>query len=262
MGLEGMLGGRFGIALSAAACVALAPAAASPWNRKDGGFFVSTTANYYWSEAPDGSYARIDSDTYLEFGLSGDWMTGGRVSYGTGISKSQAGRIVESGLNEAEIYLQRQIQRGAHSATSAKISAVRSGALSVDAQTGKPSPNFEIEIRALHGRDLILSPVKAFAAGEVGFRRRFGGDAGQVRADALIGIEPSSDWLVLLEAQSITSLRNEDPGFVDYDLYKGQVTVVWRKSRRWSVAAGARKELSARNISPGTAGFIGLWSEF
>ena len=93
----------------AAAAVFLAaslPAQASPWNRKDSGLFVATTANYYRSNTGISRYTRIDSDTYLEFGVTPSWMLGGRASYGTSISESAAGSLTESGLNESELYLQ------------------------------------------------------------------------------------------------------------------------------------------------------------
>ena len=249
-------------AAAAAFFAASFSAQASPWNREDGGLFVATTANYYWSSAAVSRYSRIDSDTYLEFGVTPAWMLGGRVSYGTSISDSAAGSFTESGLNEAELYLQRQVRRGEHSATSLKFSGVRSGSLSTDAQSGAPTPNMEFELRALHGRDMLLKPFKVFATAETAYRRRIGGDADQIRADALVGIEPGSNFLLLIEAQSITSLRNEDPGFADFDLYKGQVSVIWRKSRRWSIAAGGRKEFATRNIAAGTSLFLGMWSEF
>ncbi|MEZ5895032.1 MAG: hypothetical protein R3C51_01410 [Parvularculaceae bacterium] len=255
------MAGRFFTAC-VAAVAACAPANASPWNRDDGGIFLASTANYYFSDPPQSKYTRIDSDTYLELGLTDNWMASGRVSYGVSITDTAAGSFTDNGVNEAELSLQRQIQRGQHSATALKISGVRSGALSIDAQSGAPTPNMEIELRALHGRDLIASPVKVFATGEVAYRRRFGGDADQVRADVLVGVEPSRSWLVLLEAQSIISLQNEDPGFADFDLYKGQASIVWRKSRRWSIVVGGRKEFATRNIAPGVAAFIGIWSEF
>lgn len=257
------MGERPIIAAAAGAYFAASLAAhASPWNRADGALFVSTTANYYRSKTDASRYSRIDSETYLEFGLTPKWMLGGRVSYGTGISESAAGAATAAGLNEAEFYLQRQLQRGEHSATGVKLSGVRSGDLSTDAQSGAPTPNMEIEIRALHGRDVALAPFKIFATAEAAYRRRLGGDADEIRADALIGFEPDPHLLLLLEAQSIVSLRNEEPGFADFDLYKGQASVIWRRSRRWSFVAGGRKEFAARNIAPGTAFFIGVWSEF
>lgn len=252
----------FFAAVAAAYFAASLPAHSSPWNRADSGLFVSTTTGYYSSKTVVSRYSRVDSDTYLEFGATPSWMLGGRVSYGTSFSDSAAGAFTDTGLNQAEIYLQRQIRRGEHSATSVKLSGARSGRLSTDAQSGASAPNMEIELRALHGRDVMLEPFKIFIAGEAGYRRRFGGDADQIRADALVGFEPNSRLLLLLETQSVISLKNEDPGFADFDLHKGQASVIWRRSRRWTFVAGGRKEFAARNIPAGTSFFIGVWSEF
>jgi hypothetical protein len=256
------MGNRSFIAAAAASLVVFGPANASPWNRADGDLFVSTTADYYWSETAISRYSRTDSDTYVEFGATDDWMLGGRISYGTSISNNVAGTFTDTGLNEAEIGLQRQFRRGEHSATSFKVSVARSGSLSIDARTGAATPNMEFEIRALHGRDLLLAPIKIFATADTASRRRLGGDADQIRADTLVGIEPSKHFLLLLEMQSVVSLKNEDPAFADFDLYRGQASLVWRKSRRWSFIGGGRKEFSTRNLPGGTAVFIGVASAF
>jgi len=256
------MGEHLGLCAFALAAICASPATASPWNRDNGRLYVATTAEFYQSKTVISRYQRYDTDTYVEYGITPDWMTGGRISYGVSSSDSLNGRIAETGFNETSIYLQRQIFRRTRSAGAVKISLARSGRLSADAQSGAPTPNMEMEARGLYGRDIILDPVKVFATTELAYRRRFGGDADQLRADLLIGIEPSRKILILLEGQSIVSLRNEAPGFSDFDLYKGQGSIVWRAARRWSIVAGARKEFGMRNITAGTAYFAGVWSTF
>lgn len=78
----------------------------------------------------------------------------------------------------------------------------------------------------------------------------------------LVGIEPSRRFLALLEAQSIVSIRNNDPGFDDFDLFKPGASLVWRATKRWSVVAGARTEFAGRNIEPGDVFSPGFWTEF
>ena len=77
-----------------------------------------------------------------------------------------------------------------------------------------------------------------------------------------IGVEPTKRMLILVEGQSILSLKNETEGFADFDLYKGQASIVWRAGRTWSIVGGARKEFKTRNIVPGAAVFVGVWSIF
>ena len=256
------MGEQFRYCAIALAAMCATPAAASPWNRDDGRLFIATTSEFYQSKTPISRYWRADADTYIEFGITPNWMTGGRFSYGTSNSETLNGAFTESGINETSLYLQRQIKRGSRSASAVKITAARAGRLSVDAQTGIPSPNMEAEVRGLYGRDLLLEPFKIFATAEVAYRRRFGGDADQIRTDLLVGVEPTKRLLILLEGQSIVSLQNETAGFADYDLYKGQGSIVWKVGRKWSIVGGARKEFQTRNIVPGTAYFVGVWTTF
>jgi hypothetical protein len=43
---------------------------------------------------------------------------------------------------------------------------------------------------------------------------------------------------------------------------KLSASAVWRASPRYSIIAGARKEIAARSIEPGTGLFLGLWTQF
>ncbi|NWG90926.1 MAG: hypothetical protein HXY21_00250 [Parvularculaceae bacterium] len=235
---------------------------ASPWNRADGDVFVASRFDYFWSTTGVSRYERYGSDAYLEFGLTPNWMLSGKVYYGTAISDSGLGRFSRTRFGESELSLQRQLQRGAHSATAVSIAGAWSERLADGLRTPFVEPDVDLELRALHGRDLILDPLKVFLVGETAYRRRFGAAADQLRADALIGLEPSSRWLFMAEARSQISLGNEGRGGDDYSVVKGRASIVWRRWNRWSLIVGGEKEFAARAITPGTAVFIGAWSEF
>jgi hypothetical protein len=246
----------------AATLVFCGEAAASPWNRSDGDVFLATRFDYYWSSTPISSYARYGSDTYFEYGVTPGWMLSGKAYYGTRISDSALGRQTKTSFGDSEVSIQRQIKRGAHSATAVSIAGAWSERLTNSARTGFINSNADVEIRALHGRDLLFLPIKTFAIGELAYRRRFGDAADQIRADALIGVEPSSRFLILAEARSQISLRNEAALGDDFDVIKARTSIVWRASSRWAVVIGGEKEFAERNIVPGTAVFLGAWSKF
>lgn len=239
-----------------------APAAASPWNRGDGDVFIANRLDYFRSSTDVSAYARIDSDAYVEWGVTERWMAGGKAVFGTAFIDDADGARTVSGFGESDVFVQRQLQRGAHSATALRLAGVWSGDVTDGARPGELTGGFDIDLRALHGRDVILKPFKVFVAAEAGYRHRFSGASDQARAEFLVGIEPSRRFLILLEAQSIVSVRNNAPGFDDFDLFKAQGSLVWRASRRWSVVAGARTEFGARNIAPGDAFLFGFWTEF
>lgn len=257
------MGVRSTFAILAAATLAVCgEAAASPWNRSDGDVFLATRFDYFWSSTPISSYSRYGSDTYFEYGVTPGWMLSGKVYYGTRISDSALGRQAKTSFGDSELSVQHQIKRGRHSATAVSVAGAWSERLTDSARTGFANPNADIEIRALHGRDLLFAPIKTFAIGEFAYRRRLGAASDQIRADTLIGVEPTSRLLILAEARSQISLRNEDALGDDFDAITARTSVVWRASSRWAVVIGGEKEFAARNIVPGTAVFLGAWSKF
>lgn len=257
------MGGRsLIVAMAGALWCAATPAGASPWNRNDGGVFVANRVDYFRSSTDVSRYARIDSDTYVEWGLTSRWMAGGKAVFGTAFIEDATGARTVSGFGESDVFLQRQLQRGVHSATALRFAGVWSGDVTDGARPGVAAGGFDIDLRALHGRDILLRPIKIFIAAEAGYRRRLSRASDQARGDFLIGAEPSRRFLLLVEAQSIVSIRNNDPGFDDFDIVKAQASFVWRATKRWSIVAGARTEFAGRNITPGDAFSLGFWTEF
>lgn len=258
------MGRRFCILLGVALVCAgpAVPAAASPWNRADGRVFLASRFDYFWSTTPVSRYERYGSDTYAEFGLTPKWMLAGKVYYGTAVSDSALGRITKTSFGESELSVQRQILRGAHSATAVSVGGAWSERLANGTRAAFVAPGVDIEMRALHGRDIVTRPFKVFAVAEAAYRYRFGDAADQVRADALVGFEPTRRLLLLVETCAQISLGNEGAGGDDFDIVKARASVVYRASKRWSVVAGAEKEMAARGITPGAAVILGVWSEF
>lgn len=250
------------VAIAAAIVCAGQPATASPWNRADGQVFVANRIDYFRSKTPVSAYARVDSDTYVEWGVTERWMAGGKAVFGTAFVTDINGSRTVSGFGESDAFVQRQLQRGEHSATAVRLAGVWSGDVTDGARPGVETGGFDIDLRALHGRDIFLKPFKIFIAAEAGYRRRLSGASDQARAEFLVGIEPSRRFLVLLEAQSIVSIRNNDPGFDDFDLVKAQGSLVWRATKRWTLTGGYRTEFAARNVEPGDAFTLGFWSAF
>ncbi len=257
------MGGRVLIALIAAATLASSnEASASPWNRADGDVFVASRFDYFWSTTPVSNYSRYGTDTYAEFGITPKWMLSGKAYYGTAVSDSGLGLFSRTSFGESELSVQRQIKRGARSATAISVAGAWSERLADGTRTAFVEPNVDLEMRALHGREVLGGPLSIFTVAEVAYRYRFGAAADQLRADALIGFEPASKLLFMAEARSQFSLGNEGPGGDDFNIVKTRASVVWRAKKRWAIVVGAEKELAARGITPGTAVTLGVWSEF
>jgi hypothetical protein len=252
-------------AIAIAVCAAFAPglsASASPWNRTDGGLFVASRFDYFWSTTPVSAYSRYGTDTYAEFGVTPNWMLSGKVYYGTAISDSGLGRFTRTRFGESEFAVQRQLLRGPRAATAVSISGAWSERLADGTRVAFVDSNVDAEVRALHGREVVSRPLRIFSVAEIAYRRRFGDAADQARADLLIGFEPASRLLFLAEARTQISLGNEGVGGDDFDVVKARGSIVWRAAKKWRVVAGAEKEFAISGITPGMSVILGAWSEF
>jgi len=251
-----------GFVAAALAAGALAPAFASPWNRTNGGVFVSTKIDYFASSTAVSRYRRLDTDNYLEWGATSRLMAGGKLLYGQAWSDDALSSTSASGVSEAAGFIQAQLLRTRASAFALKVAGGVEGDAFAGARPGAADGGGYIDARLLFGQDIIAAPVKIFAAAEAGYRARIGASASQWRLDGQIGVSPASRLLVLAGADAIVATGSADPGGDDYDVVKLSASAVWRFSTRYSLIAGVRKEVAARNIEPGRSVFLGLWTEF
>lgn len=253
--------------------ISAAPALASPWARADGQLLIISRTEYFRTtlppdngDDPPGSFQRIDSNTYVEYGLTGDVTIGGKIIYGKSFLANNAGAQHTSGISELEGYGQYQFLRSERHAASVKLAAVLPARAQSGARNGLQSNDIQLDAAALYGRNLILSPVKIFTAIEAGYRKSLGvhgvKSADQLRTQVTFGVAPASRLLILLEGFSTLSMRNEDIGGADYDIVKIQPSLVYRIGKRWSVQAGVNREVAGRNLILGRTLFLGLWSEF
>lgn len=255
-----------------AVVTALSPSAhASAWSRDNGEVMVISRADYFTSDLGkisvdgndvDGKFERVESNTYVEYGLTNKLTVGGKVFYGT--SWLTRGSSIESasGVTEFETFAQYQVSRNERHAFAVKLTGGIPTSFESGARPSVKSDGADLEISALYGRSITFAPIKTFFAAEVGYRRRFGDAADQLRFLTTIGVEPSDRWTILLDMFSVKSLRNERLSGADFDVVKIQPSIVWRATKRFSFQVGVTEEIAGRNLALGTTYFIGLRTRF
>lgn len=256
----------------AALCAALLStnaANASPWARNQGEIFLISQARYFNTSPQDENisrFERLESDLYLEYGLTSAFTLGAKAVYGTSwLTRAETIETV-SGFSELIGFGQYQMRRGDADALSIRLSIIVPSDLEAGVRLGLQSDGVDVETAALYGRNLSSGPVKTFLALNAGYRKRFGDAADQLRAQATLGAEPGDRWLLLADIFAERSLRNETAGGADFDIVKLQPSIVYRfgkgPKRRWAAQAGVTEEIAGRNLSLGRAAFVSLWSAF
>lgn len=127
----------------------------------------------------------------------------------------------------------------------------------------------DVESRFLLGRGRQWGSRHAFWDAEAAYRYRSGAPADEVRADFTTGFDLVRRLMLVAQMFSIKSLRNGAPFATinpnaqsDFDLYKGQASMVANLSRSVRVQAGWNNAFSGRNTGRGNTMLIAMWKSF
>ncbi len=250
------------------------PADASPWPRDPWRVFLSSGSDYFSARGDfafdpppaenrdDDRFERIATTHYAELGLPLNMQANFKLIYSTATIRTPETMIRSAGLAEIEGQLQYAIFQNRHDVLSVAALVGRINSLSAGVRPQLQSDGLDGGVKLLYGRTLTTKPVKFFMTAEAGYRRRFGTPADQVTLDLKLGFEPMSRLLLLVDGFNSLSLRNEDPGGADFDIYKIQPSVAFRVWRDAWLQAGFNHEIEGRNVVTGNALFLNIWSSF
>lgn len=248
---------------------------ASPWARPDGELLTISQTSYFSNrqsfqnednEVVQQRFQRIASEIYLEYGATASLTVGAKAVYGT--AWLTRGNEVETaaGFNEIGGFAQYQFLQSDRSAASIRLGAFAPSNLNNGVREGLQNDGVDADIAVLYGRNLSAPPFKTFASADIGYRKRFGDAADQIRIQTTLGAEPGQRWLILVQSFTELSLRNETSGGADFDIVKLQPSLVRHlgdpETGRWSLQAGYTEELAGRKLALGRAVFVSLWRRF
>lgn len=145
--------------------------------------------------------------------------------------------------------------------------------LPVDTSSATPplgNEQTDVEGRLLVGRGFSVGYRGAFWNVEGAYRFRDEAPADEFRLDATLGFDLTPDWLVMGQFFGIKGLENGSPISrpgnptleTDYDLYKMQLSVVWRIAPSVRFQVGYVRDLAGRNTGAGHGAIFALWLKF
>lgn len=270
----------------------LLPASAeAAWTREQGKWFVAQTlSSYRTNHFVDDSGNRIrqpafhkqEWNGYVEYGLNEDLTLGGnfflhRLSSDTrSYSFTSNSAVFDSeenyGLADSEFFLRRSLWQGdlfgqrTHFAVQPLIKLP-----SLYLEGGNPrsgTDNFDAELRLQSGTSFRLLSRNHFISADIAYRKRFGDWRDQLKADSALGLTLNNHIMLLSQVfltqriEGSNSSFNSNAVIRDYDLLKGQASVVYRINDSIRIQAGGFKHLHASNTGDGHGVFLSLWRDF
>ena len=255
---------------------------ASAWNQDLGHGQLIVTASYFRTSTAydssgkseafgyNGTFQQVGLNPYLELGLShrctlvvNAFLPA--LKY-TNIYSSQS----SFGLGNIEVGLERRLN-------SPESPWAISGEITVafpaySAKRNPPPGNHQedLEARILVGRGATKLHRHVFWDAEAAYRYRSGSPADQFRNDLTAGIYVIHRLMVMGQCFGITSLRNGTPinlitnpnAQSDFDLYKGQLSLVTSITRRVRFQVGWNDTFAGRNTGLGQTFILALWRTF
>lgn len=260
-----------------------APAArGSAWTFEErSGQFILTTL-YYRAEDTftrggdrrafdhDGAFTKWELNPYIEYGLRNDLTLVASVFLRDVEFSNRFGSDRNFGLADPELALRYRL-----SAPESRTVWSLQGLVKLPVATSSATPPIgneqtDVEARLLVGRGFTIGGRGAFWNVEVAYRFRDEAPADEVRLDATLGYDVTSNWLVMGQFFGIKGVGNGSPGAspgnptleTDYDLYKAQVSVVYRIAPSIRLQVGYLRDLAGRNTGAGQGALFALWLKF
>jgi hypothetical protein len=253
------------------AFLALPRAQAGAWVMAKGEGQAITTLSLYHSDGgfddqgqpvPVARYRRTEIATYLEYGLTDRLTVGFKPRYQWASTGAGTLRSEGRSLGDLDVLARRNLFT--HGPW---VGAVQ-GLVKFPAyeRSRLPAPGNgrrEYELRLAMARNLEIVWPGDFIDAELAYRRGTRGLADQIRAEATIGLRPSSRLMILVKGYRTVSqgLGDGHPGS-SYDLDKLELSGVLRLTRSVSLELGAVRDLSGQRVGLGHAVNVGLWLRF
>lgn len=249
---------------------------AGAWTQDRGkGQIILTTLYYATDELynnqgrsqPQSDYSKYELNPYVEYGLLDGVTIGGNFSIQYAVQES-GGAITQTnwGLGDSELFVRlRLLERDGF-------------ALSIEPLMKLPSPDSDVPQLGGDDMDAALDISGGYSFSYAGlhhflgldaqWRERFGEPENQIRFSATAGIGVTETLTFM--PQLFVTLRTKTPDTVtftqssgdDYNLYKLQLSLLYRLNDTLTLQGGAFSHLGGRNTGGGGGMMLALWKRF
>jgi len=254
---------------------------ASAWNEEKGHGQIIVTSSFLNTSRsfdsngdshlfPDGgSFRQYAVYTYFEYGLTNRFNFVANVALPFLGYSNTFGSQSSAGFGDVEVGLRYRLNsRESRWATSLQL-VTKFPAYPAARNPAPGNHQEDVEIRFLAGRGSKWAGHDVFWDAEGAYRYRSGDPADQLRGDLTGGIHISQRWMAMLQLFSIRSLRNGAPltttnpnAQSDFDLYKGQASLVLTVTSKTRLQAGWTNAFAGRNTGRDHSIIFAVWRNF
>lgn len=273
-------------------------AQAAAWTLDAGNFhsfkeFSFYTTDYYYDvkgqRYPQTRYSKVEVGHLMEVGLSDSLTLGGgyRIAsvHGTAylgsvtiprnplLSVGRPGRRDyyatgwNYGISDISLHARQRLHQTEQAVFSGQISYTLPSYFSSQLLPRSGAHNSALELRLLAGTNWALpnddSPIH-YANAELAYEKRFGETSDFLHADVTLGFQLSRSLTLMPQIFSTWRMARGRAYFTqspddDYDLVKGQISLVYSLWSHFSIQLGIFHHLHARNTGGGTGTLLSLW---
>lgn len=221
----------------------------------------------------NGKFTKNEIEYYTEYGWTPKLTVGMTLAATKEEDKQNFAnapqRILEiDGVTRIEPFLRYQLYRDDLYALavqpSIKLPSLYTESLPPEAQEDK----LEVELAMIGGRNFNLLNRSHYAETKLAYRTRQGQLGDQYIMEGRLGLSLSEDWALMPEIQYTRSVDDVRRNFStlsgsnDYNLLKGQVSLLYSINDKTSIQLGAFKHLDGDNTGAGGGGLVSLWLTF
>lgn len=243
---------------------------AGAWTQAPGKGLLIVSGSYYSSDKritnqghkqSQPTYSQYLLNPYLEYGLYDGITLGANLNAQRTHQSSQS----NWGIGDSEFFLRyRLLQRGGFVVSAEPM--IKLPGIDGDNDSpkiGSDHPDAGLGLSAGYGWG-----QGHFAALDTQYRHRFASPKDQVNLAATVGISVTPQWMIL--PQAFATLRTASPasaGFTqssgdDYNLYKLQLSAVYKINAGTSLQLGGFSNIDGKNTGTGEGVLISVWKTF
>lgn len=272
-------------------CLMLPFPASAAWTREQGAWFTAQSFSSYRTNRfitvddrriAQPTFIKREWNSYAEYGWRDDTTLGfnlflhrlesDRGQYNPILSRMEIIRDDNYGLADSEVFIRQKLWQGTvfgHDARLAVQPLLKLPSLYLEG--GPPrsgTDTFDGELRLQGGMTFPLLARHHFAAMDIAYRKRGGNWRDQIKADTTLGLQLSDDFMFLSQlhvtkrAQGTSHAANTSDTVNDYDLWKAQLSLVYRLNATTRLQMGGFRHIHARNTGDGDGIVFSIWREF